>query len=197
MAEKVLRTILDEKIIAIIRNVNSKQIDRVVEALLDGHIRCMEFAFSGGKDYNEDEILYLINRIRDKYADEVIVGAGTVMTIDQVERACNMGAQYMISPNVNKEVISRGTVIDGSLLKNPNVVLQLGHIAMSIRKEDFQPKYISGKNDSTGTMLSSIEKRRKKIELLQEKEKHICKGKMQPKPEPEPEPDDPWGDWGW
>ena len=107
MAEKVLRTILDEKIIAIIRNVNSKQIDRVVEALLDGHIRCMEFAFSGGKDYNEDEILYLINRIRDKYADEVIVGAGTVMTIDLVERACNMGAQYMISPNVNKEVISK------------------------------------------------------------------------------------------
>ncbi|WP_346903769.1 bifunctional 4-hydroxy-2-oxoglutarate aldolase/2-dehydro-3-deoxy-phosphogluconate aldolase [Faecalicatena contorta] len=103
----IVKSIADEKIIAIIRDVCPKQIEWVVESLLEGNIKCMELAFSGGDNYDENKILKLIEAIRKKYNDEVLVGAGTVMTVEQVGRAYDAGAQYMISPNVNLEVISQ------------------------------------------------------------------------------------------
>ncbi|EDR24662.1 hypothetical protein EDI_087100 [Entamoeba dispar SAW760] len=55
---------------------------------------------------------------------------------------------------INKEVIKGNTVIDGSSLKNGTTILQLGHIAIAIRKDDFKCKYISGSTDSTGATFS-------------------------------------------
>lgn len=170
---------------------NSMVVNQSIEGYVSGDYPVYVQAFSGNT-YNEGDA----TKMNELIFTGTYLSAGSNSTIRTNFKSKNIYKTVINSDDktqaVNKEVISRGTVIDGSLLKNPNVVLQLGHIAMSIRKEDFQPKYISGKNDSTGTMLSSIEKRRKKIELLQEKEKekHICKGKMQPKPEPEPEPSD-------
>lgn len=40
-----------------------------------------------------------------KEVPEVLVGAGTVITIDQVKQAVNAGAKYIISPGFDKEVV--------------------------------------------------------------------------------------------
>lgn len=40
-----------------------------------------------------------------KELPEVLVGAGTVITIDQVKQAVNAGAKYIISPGFDKEVV--------------------------------------------------------------------------------------------
>ena len=42
MPDDVKKSILSDKIIAIIRNVRSEQIEQVAEALLKGNIRCLE-----------------------------------------------------------------------------------------------------------------------------------------------------------
>ena len=36
--------------------------------------------------------------------DDMLVGAGTVLTVDQVERAAGAGAQFIVSPGLNPEV---------------------------------------------------------------------------------------------
>ncbi len=105
MQGDIVRSILREKIIAIVREVDSRQIERVVESLLKGKIKCIELALSGGECYNEEDVLHSIQLIRKKYGNEVLVGAGTILTTGQVNRAYDMGAQYMISPNVNFDVI--------------------------------------------------------------------------------------------
>ena len=55
----IVKSIADEKIIAIIRDVCPKQIEWVVESLLEGNIKCMELAFSGGDNYDENKICLL------------------------------------------------------------------------------------------------------------------------------------------
>jgi len=35
----------------------------------------------------------------------MLVGAGTCLSVDQVQRAVNAGAKFVISPGVNKEVV--------------------------------------------------------------------------------------------
>ena len=96
MPDDVKKSILSDKIIAIIRNVRSEQIEQVAEAILKGHIRCLELALSGGANYDEKDVLNSIERIRKKYDGQIYVGAGTILTVEQMKSAYNSGAQYMI-----------------------------------------------------------------------------------------------------
>ncbi|GAB1219003.1 hypothetical protein ENUP19_0011G0029 [Entamoeba nuttalli] len=166
---------------------NSMMVNQSIEGYVSGDYPVYVQAFSGNT-YNEGDA----TKMNELIFTGTYLSAGSNSTIRSNFKSKNIYKTVINTDDktqaINKEVISRGTVIDGSLLKNPNVVLQLGHIALSIRKEDFQQR----KNDSTSTMLSAIEKRRKKIEGIEEK--HICKGKMQPKPEPEPSEDNKYVD---
>lgn len=48
-----------------------------------------------------------LKAIRKKYDGQIYVGAGTILTVEQMKSAYNSGAQYMISPNVNPDVIAQ------------------------------------------------------------------------------------------
>lgn len=48
-----------------------------------------------------------IAEISGKYKDSMLVGAGTVTTVEQAELAAQAGARFIISPNVNTDVIRR------------------------------------------------------------------------------------------
>ena len=56
---------------------------------------------------NESQTVTLdaIANIKKEMGDQVCVGAGTVMTVEQVRLAAEAGAEYMISPNTEPEVI--------------------------------------------------------------------------------------------
>ena len=58
------------------------------------------------------DTLVAIRAIKDALGDKVCVGAGTVMSVDQVHQAVEAGAEYMISPNVNEAVIRETKKLD-------------------------------------------------------------------------------------
>lgn len=45
--------------------------------------------------------------LKEKFAGKIIPGAGTVITLEQLQMAYDAGAQYIISPNVDVEIIRR------------------------------------------------------------------------------------------
>ena len=47
-----------------------------------------------------------------EFGNEVKIGAGTVLSIEQVEAAHQAGAEYIISPNTNSSVIKRTKELD-------------------------------------------------------------------------------------
>lgn len=104
MAE-ILQKILDGKVVAIVRGIPSKDIIRTVQALNEGGIACVEVTFSLKSEEESLDALKSIRMIKNYFGNTVAVGAGTVLTGQNVYRAKEAGAKYIISPNVDKEVI--------------------------------------------------------------------------------------------
>ena len=102
-----LQKILDNKVIAIIRGISSKYILDTVQALSEGGVRCVEVTFNPKDEDASKDTLNSIEMIKTKFGEDVAVGAGTVLTIQNVLDASNAGAEYMISPNVNLEIIRK------------------------------------------------------------------------------------------
>lgn len=104
---KILQEILDVKIISIIRGVSSQNILPAVEALYKGGIRFVEVTYKQGDDLVSEDTLQSIQLLKDKFSGSMHIGAGTVLTSDQVEKAMVSGAEFIISPNMNPAVIQR------------------------------------------------------------------------------------------
>lgn len=71
----------------------------LAKALIDGGLACAEITFR--TDAAEESI----KRITSQYP-EMIVGAGTVLTTEQADRAVNAGASFIVSPGLNPKVVS-------------------------------------------------------------------------------------------
>ena len=102
MAQSVLERIFEEKIIAIVRGIPSTQIVALARALAEGGVSCIEVTFD---QTAPEDTLASLRAIKSELGDMICLGAGTVMTVEQVEQAAQAGAEYMISPNVDEEVI--------------------------------------------------------------------------------------------
>lgn len=105
MDENVIEKIKDEKIIAIVRNIAYKEILRLGEALREGGINCIEVTFDQSDDEKVKDTLKSINLLSE--LGDFCVGAGTVITAEQADLAIKAGAEYIISPNVDEEVIGK------------------------------------------------------------------------------------------
>ncbi|NSL53112.1 bifunctional 4-hydroxy-2-oxoglutarate aldolase/2-dehydro-3-deoxy-phosphogluconate aldolase [Calidifontibacillus erzurumensis] len=90
----------ENKIIAIIRGIDKKDIIPVAEALYDGGIKIVEVTM------NTDDAPEMISMLNKKYGDMLYIGAGTVLDIEMASQALDAGAKYFITPNVDEDVIS-------------------------------------------------------------------------------------------
>ncbi len=70
----------------------------LAESLLNGGLPCAEVTFR--TDAAEESI-----RAIAKKFPEMFVGAGTVLSIDQVDRAIGAGAKFIVSPGLNPKVV--------------------------------------------------------------------------------------------
>ena len=112
MAQEILQKILDGKVIAIVRGIGSKDIVKLAEAMEKGGINCIEVTFDQTSSETIAETKKSIAAIKEHLGDRVYVGAGTLMTVEQVHMAVEAGAEYIISPNVNEAVIRETKKLD-------------------------------------------------------------------------------------
>lgn len=104
---KTIESILENKIIAIIRGIDESEISIVAQALFRSGIKLLEVTFNMSEPSHDLIIAKQITQIRELLGDEIKVGAGTVLTTEQVDIACSAHADFIVSPNVNTDVISR------------------------------------------------------------------------------------------
>lgn len=108
MYEKVLQTILDTKIVAILRGVPKEKLLPLAEALYRGGIRCIEVTFDQKKkEAGVKETADAIHTLCEAFEGRMYIGAGTVMTVEQVERTKEAGGTFIISPNSDEAVIRK------------------------------------------------------------------------------------------
>jgi 2-dehydro-3-deoxyphosphogluconate aldolase/(4S)-4-hydroxy-2-oxoglutarate aldolase len=99
---EMLDLLLKHKIVAILRGIENKHADNAAQALIDGGIHMMEITM------NTDGAAAMIERWRNKFDGKAAVGAGTVLDVELAKQAVDAGAQFIISPNLDEEVIAFG-----------------------------------------------------------------------------------------
>jgi len=89
-------------VVAILRGVTPAEAVDVCQAIADAGISLIEITM------NSPEALASVKRVADHFAESAIgVGAGTVLTPEDVEGVAAAGGEYIISPDCNPEVIRR------------------------------------------------------------------------------------------
>ena len=105
--ENVIADIEEKKIIVILRGFTEDQLIKTVDAMAEGGIGLVEVTFDQTGAVSDETTASYIRALKENFAGRVRVGAGTVMSVDQVERAYNAGAEFIISPDCYEPVIRK------------------------------------------------------------------------------------------
>lgn len=95
---EVLQKIQKIGIVPVVVLDDAKDAAPLAKALCEGGLPCAEVTFRTAAA--EESI-----RIMAEQFPEMLVGAGTVLTIEQVDRAVNAGAKFIVSPGLNPTVV--------------------------------------------------------------------------------------------
>lgn len=103
---QVLEKIKNEKLIAILRGVPQEKALDVVEALVEGGVKILEFTFDHDESDYIEKTCEKIRKTVERFSSRVIVGCGTALTEEEVTMAHRAGAVLSISPHVDERVIA-------------------------------------------------------------------------------------------
>ena len=96
----VLQKVLDQKIVAVIRLSDYRSAVELAQALVAGGVNVLEFTLTG------TGTLDAIRATRQALGDEACVGVGTVLRSEDVDRAIDVGAQFVVTPILRRQVIA-------------------------------------------------------------------------------------------
>lgn len=96
----------ERKIIVICRGIAEEEIVKVATALYDGGIRFMEVPFDQADPGSFAATAAKIKAVKEALGGKMHVGAGTVITMEQFELAKAAGAEIIVSPTMEEDVIA-------------------------------------------------------------------------------------------
>ena len=85
-------------IVPVVKLEDAQDAKPLAKALCDGGLPCAEVTF------RTEQAADAIKNMKEAYP-EMLVGAGTVLTTSQVNEAVNAGAEFIVSPGLNPEVV--------------------------------------------------------------------------------------------
>lgn len=97
--ETDLSRVLDGGIVAVVRAAEPTHLLNVIKALAEGGVGVAEVTFT------VPNALDVIRAARADLGDRVLLGAGTVLDAETARAAILAGAEFIVSPTVNVEVI--------------------------------------------------------------------------------------------
>jgi 2-dehydro-3-deoxyphosphogluconate aldolase/(4S)-4-hydroxy-2-oxoglutarate aldolase len=94
-----LRRVLDCGIVAVVRSPESAALVETTRALADGGITVVEITMS------VPNALDVVRQVREALGDRVLLGAGTILDAETGRAALLAGAEYLVAPTLNLDVI--------------------------------------------------------------------------------------------
>lgn len=95
---KTLQDLCSYGVIPVVVINKTEDAKPLAKALCEGGLKCAEVTF------RTDAAQEAIKIMSQEYPD-MMVGAGTVLTIDQVDRAVSAGAKFIVSPGFDPEIV--------------------------------------------------------------------------------------------
>ncbi|WP_437298306.1 bifunctional 4-hydroxy-2-oxoglutarate aldolase/2-dehydro-3-deoxy-phosphogluconate aldolase [Sorangium sp. So ce426] len=97
--EQVVRRIEEIGVVPVVRAPSGELAARAARALCAGGIEVVEITMT------VPDALSVMREIASRMGDRVLVGAGTVLTADAARRCIEAGAEFIVSPGLDLEVI--------------------------------------------------------------------------------------------
>jgi len=94
-----LSRILDTGLVAILRAPSGETLADVAEALLRGGIEVIEVTFTVPAAHR------VLERVADRLGDKILLGAGSVLDTETARTAMLAGAEFIVAPTTNLDVI--------------------------------------------------------------------------------------------
>src|SRR5205085_1044303 len=104
--ETDLRRVLDCGIVAVVRSPDSQQLVEVARALADGGVSVVEITMT------VPDALDVLRQVRRALGDRLLLGAGTILDPETARAALLAGAEYLVAPTLNRDVIRLGQRYD-------------------------------------------------------------------------------------
>jgi 2-dehydro-3-deoxyphosphogluconate aldolase/(4S)-4-hydroxy-2-oxoglutarate aldolase len=86
-------------LIAILRGYAGRAVPSIVESLIAGGCRAIEVTM------NSESAVDLIAELTERFGGRAQIGAGTVLSEQDAERAIRAGAAFLVAPNINPRVL--------------------------------------------------------------------------------------------
>ncbi|GLQ06774.1 2-dehydro-3-deoxy-6-phosphogalactonate aldolase [Sneathiella chinensis] len=97
----VFEKIAEMPLAAVLRGVSPEEVVGVCEELEGAGFRFVEVT-TNSPDWQDS-----LRRIRQKFGARLVLAGGTVLTVQQAEQAAEAGAEVLISPNFDPDVVRR------------------------------------------------------------------------------------------
>ena len=91
---------MSRNIIAILRGITPAEAEVHARAVIDAGITIIEVPLNSPQPFDS------IARLLARFAGQALIGAGTVLSVAEVERLAGMGAGLVVSPNCDPAVIA-------------------------------------------------------------------------------------------
>lgn len=108
--DEQLKLVLDTKIVAVVRAPSGELLADVAEALLAGGITVMEITFTVPAAHK------ILEQVAARLGDRILLGAGTILDPETARIAMLSGAEFLVSPAVNLQVIEMAQRYDKLML---------------------------------------------------------------------------------
>ena len=116
----VIPLIYDKKLIAVVRGVYGDDAIRLANALYDGGIEIVEMTY----DQKDKDCLIktpeVIRLLKKEVGDKVLVGTGTVLSVEQAKAVIDAGTDFIVSPDTNVDVIK--TTVEAGIPSMPGAL---------------------------------------------------------------------------
>src|SRR5690625_3354691 len=97
-SEQFLKEIAQSRVIGIFRDIRVEPVLNIAKSLHTGGVRLMEITL------NTKNALSKINKLHERYSDQMYIGAGTVLTIDDAKNASEAGASFLVTPHTDVDL---------------------------------------------------------------------------------------------
>lgn len=97
-------------LIAILRGIRPDEIIGYAKAIVDAGWRCIEVPL------NSPSPLESIRILRDCFGDDILIGAGTVLTVKDVQAVIGAGGRLIVAPNTDPAIIAEAIKNDAVIM---------------------------------------------------------------------------------
>lgn len=92
---------MKRSLVAILRGIKPEEAAAIIDGLIETGFTAIEIPLNSPDPFRSIEIAV------KRAPKEVLIGAGTVLSVEDVDRLNSVGGRLMVSPNVEREVIAQ------------------------------------------------------------------------------------------